>query len=70
MDFQTFHKYNRLVRRGMVKPLTCPVCDEKYILRVSEDDDPVLQCLACNSLTQPGLNMWDKVRAVVKEHFG
>lgn len=70
MDFQTFHKYNRLVRRGLVKPLTCPVCETEYVLRVSEHDDPVLQCFPCDSLTQPGLNLWNNVQAVVKEHLG
>lgn len=70
MDFQTFHQYNKLVRRGYVKPLACPICETEYVLRVSVDDDPVLQCFSCNTLTQPGIRLWDQVRAVVKEHFG
>jgi hypothetical protein len=69
MDFQTFHLYNRLVRRGMVKALTCPVCDSEYVLRRSENDDPVLQCFTCQTLTQPGLKIWSRVDAVVREHF-
>lgn len=69
MDFQTFHLYNRLVRRGLVKPLVCRHCDDPYVLRESEQGDPVLQCFACDALVQPGLTTWNNVRAVVKEHF-
>lgn len=67
MDIRYFHKYNKLVRRGLTKPLTHR-CGEEYTLRATEDGDPVLQCLNCQSLIQPGLNIYDQIRAVVKEH--
>lgn len=69
MDFQTFHLFNRLVRRGLVKPLVCRVCEDPLVLRQAETGEPALQCFACNSIVQPGLNTWLDVRAVVKEHF-
>lgn len=69
MDIRNFHRYNRLVNRGMVKPLTCPHCEHTYTLRATEDGEPVLQCNWCNSLVQPGLSMYTRVVAVVKEHF-
>lgn len=70
MDIHYFHMYNRLVRRGFVKPLTCSYCEQPYTLRATHDAEPVLQCFTCNSLVQPGLNMYNDVKAVVKEHFG
>jgi uncharacterized protein (DUF983 family) len=69
MEIQTFHRYNRLVRRGFAKPLVCSHCFEEYTLRTTEDGDPVLQCAFCNIMVQPGLNIYNTVRAVVKEHY-
>lgn len=69
MDFRTFHLYNRLVRRGLVKPLICPVCEMDYVVRTDADDEPVLQCFGCQSTTKPGLKLYSQVEAVVKEHF-
>lgn len=68
-EIQTFHKYNTLVRRKLVKPLMCPDCQEPYTLRCTEDGDPVLQCFYCYSLVQPGLRLYNDVRAIVREHF-
>lgn len=69
MDFQVFHKYNRLVRRGACKPLTCRHCGNELTLRVGTDDEPELMCFFCNVLTKPGLKMYSDIRSVVKEHF-
>jgi NAD-dependent SIR2 family protein deacetylase len=68
MDIKTFHRYNRLVEQGLVKPLRCPSCDTVYVTRISEDADPLLQCFGCGSLIQPGLRLYSDVLAVVKEH--
>lgn len=68
MDIQYFHNYNRLVRRGLVKPLTCSAGHE-VTLRATLDAEPVLECYTCGSRTQPGLAMYQRVQAVVKEHF-
>lgn len=69
MDFQTFHRYNRLVRRGLVKPLKCPHCDYDYVLRLTDDDEPGLECFMCLSIVKPGKRVYDDIRAVVKEFF-
>lgn len=68
MEISYFHRYNRLVRRQLVKPLTCAQGHE-YVLRATEDAEPVLYCAWCNSLTQPGLAEYNRIKAVVKEHF-
>jgi uncharacterized Zn finger protein len=49
--------------------LACPSCSNEYVLRRTEDDDPVLQCVYCNMLVQPGWKMYNKVQAVVKEFY-
>lgn len=69
MEFQTFHRYNKLAKQGLVKPLACYTCRTTYILRVTEDDEPVLQCLLCDALIQPGLRLYQEICAVVKEHY-
>lgn len=69
MEFQVFHRYNRLVRRGLAKPLT-HACGQVYVTGFGVDDEPVLKCLYCDSVTVPGQRLYDDIRAVVKEHFG
>jgi len=68
-EWETFHLYNRLVRRGLTKPLTHS-CGEEFTLTLGEDDRPALKCFMCGTTTYPGLNMYSDIRAVVKEHFG
>jgi len=69
MDFQVFHKYNRLVRRGMVKPLACQHCGTEYVLTIGDEDKPALRCFGCSVVVYPGLRMYEDIVAVVKEHF-
>lgn len=67
--FNLFHRYNKLVRRGMTKPLQCKHCGEGLYTSLGEDDVLVLICYGCDSETLPGIGQIDGVRAVVKEHF-
>lgn len=69
MDFQTYHKYNRLVRRGLAKPLCCQHCDGEFTLGFGDRDEPVLKCYFCNVTVYPGKNMYDNIRAQVEEFF-
>lgn len=69
IDFQTFHKYNRLVRRGLTKPLTHS-CGTEFVLTIGDEDQPALKCFTCGTTTYPGLRMFGDIQAVVKEHFG
>lgn len=74
MEFQTFHNYNRLVRRGLVKPLTHS-CGTEFVLIIRDDHSPnpnpqpALKCFACGTLTLPGTKMYSDILAVVQEHF-
>lgn len=69
MDFQTLHKYNRLVRRGVTKPLLHS-CGNEFALTLGDEDKPALKCFMCGTTTYPGLNWYSDILAVVKEHFG
>lgn len=68
-DFQTFHLYNRLVRRGFTKPLTHS-CGNEFVLTIGDEEKPVLRCFNCGTMTFPGLGMFADIKAVVTEHFG
>lgn len=71
--FALFHAYSKLVRRGLVRPLLCP-CGGTYITGLKpntmiDEDELVLNCYDCNSMTVPGEATIDNVRAVVAEHY-
>jgi ribosomal protein L37AE/L43A len=68
-DFDYFHKYRRLARRGLVKPLTCPKCGTEYITRLGPQDLLLLNCTTCDVDVKPGAHTMNNVRAVVGEHF-
>jgi hypothetical protein len=67
MDFQIYHEYNKLARRGLVKPLACQGCDEELVL-MQQDGEPVFKCYICDDVITPGIGTYDQVRFVV-EHF-
>jgi len=67
--FKMFHRYNKLVRRGLVQPLKCRTCATPFVTGINGDDELVLRCLACDTTTVPGITTIGNVRAVVKEHF-
>lgn len=69
MEISDFHKYNRLVRRGLTDALVCPQCSTEYVLRATEDGEPVLECFVCPSRVQPGLKIYDRIKAVNKEFY-
>lgn len=70
MDFQTFHDYARLARRGLVEPLACPQCGFEYVTRFGLNDEPVLQCFGCNTLVKPGLALYNRLQEENKKHYG
>jgi hypothetical protein len=67
--FKTFHRYNKLVRRQMVRPLVCEVCNVELATGFGKDDELVLKCFGCDTDIVPGLATISRVDAVVKEHF-
>lgn len=68
MEWSIFHEYRHLSAQGKVKPLTCPDCDNDLITVLSDNDEPALWCFFCDTLIRPGLDVYDQIRAVVREH--
>lgn len=74
MEYGVFHKYMRLARRGLTRPLTHS-CGNPYVLVIGPDvypdnePPPALRCAFCNTLTLPGTQMYSDILAVVKEHY-
>lgn len=68
-EFELFHKYNKLVRRNLVKPLTCKSCGFELVTGNDAEGEFLLRCFTCASHTYPGANTVGNVRAVVTEHF-
>lgn len=72
--FPLFHAYGKLVRRGLVKQLTC-TCGDPLVTSIDknrpmiEEDVLILECYGCGTLVRPGLETIQNVRAVVTEHF-
>lgn len=69
MEFQVFHKYNRLVRRGLAEPLLCPNDDNRLVVAIGEDDEPMLHCYFCDTNIKPGLRLYERIRAIVSEYY-
>lgn len=66
------HTYNNLVDDDKARPIVCPD-DQQLLIPVidtvrDDNDDPVLWCPACNARHRPGIDVWDQIEAVVKEH--
>ncbi|AXG66137.1 hypothetical protein SEA_ANNADREAMY_13 [Streptomyces phage Annadreamy] len=68
MEWSIFHEYRHLADSGKVKHLQCPDCTGHLITRLGTEDEPVLWCPSCDTRIQPGLDLYDQIRAVVKEH--
>lgn len=68
-NFDLFHKYNRLVRRSLVKPVSCTTCNGTLTTSLGKDDELVLVCYSCDYELVPGTALIDEIRAIVKEHF-
>jgi len=67
-DFRLYHRYRRLVRRGIVKPLTHD-CGGEYYTSLDHDDRLVLKCPIDDATVYPGLQLEEKVRTAVERYF-
>lgn len=68
MEWSYFHSYRKLAENGKVKFLQCPDCSATLVTMGDEDNNPVLWCSHCDSTIRPGLDLYDQIRAVVREH--
>lgn len=67
-EWQIFHAYRRLSDAGKVKPLVCPDDDTILITQLGPDDKLVLWCMLEDRYITPGIDLRDRVLAVVREH--
>lgn len=71
MDFQVFHKYRALVRRGQAPPIKCLLCHANVMFSIDSEGDPVLECYYCGARTRVGLNTYHKIEeAVYRSEMG
>jgi len=68
MEWKYFHRYNDLAHEGRVKFLSCPDCSTNLVSQMDNNADPVLWCCVCDVIIRPGLDLYDQIRAVVREH--
>ena len=71
-NWQIFHTYQDIVKKGDAKPLLCQDCKLELIMQIGPngvDEGPVLWCPGCDSVTTPGLSLIQRINAIVKEHY-
>jgi hypothetical protein len=68
MEWKYFHAYRNLAEDGKVKFLQCPDCSSTLVTQPGPNEEPQLWCYTCDSAIKPGLDVYDQIRAVVKEH--
>lgn len=68
-NWELFHRYRHLVEDGKALPLLCPDDETPLVTRIGHDDEPVLWCYDCLATIKPGLDLVQRVRAVVTEHY-
>lgn len=71
-NWQIFHSYQDIVKKGDARPFLCPDCEIELIMKIGKDGvdaGPVLWCPSCDTITTPGLDLIQRVTAIVKEHY-
>lgn len=61
------HDYRRLVRSNLADDLRCPDDNAIYIVKIDQDDSPVLHCFLCSSTVTPGLSLWKQMESAVED---
>lgn len=69
MDIRWFHQYNRLARRGFVDPLSCGHCGHDLVLRLTDEDEPGLECYHCLTEFVIRESLYERIRAIIKEFY-
>lgn len=61
------HAYRKAVAMGEAPAIKCPDCQGELVPVVGRDTLPALRCLACRTTWEPGLAIWDQIRANISE---
>lgn len=67
LEFDIFHKYNKLVARSLANPLTCH-CGFDQALVMSKEQ-PALKCFMCGTLTHPNIEEYTAILEKVRKYF-
>lgn len=65
--WRLFHSYYRLVEEGVLEPLKCALCDNKFVTRIGVHDELRLWCAQCDIKVKPGFDIINTVKARVSE---
>ena len=65
MHFNLFHRYQAQAAKGLVPKLTCSTDGFEYVVRVGQDDEPLLHCYSCGSTLKPGIKMYESLQEVL-----
>lgn len=70
-NWTVWHRFNQIVKDNKVGPILCPDCSTPMVTRVkgTVDDEPHLWCYGCDTFLKPGLDLRDRVKAIVSEHY-
>jgi hypothetical protein len=69
-DFQVYHNYRVIVRRGWAEPYLHNNCGYELIPRLSKEGSLLFKCMTCDVTIIPGLEQKKIFRDKVKEIFG
>lgn len=61
------HAYRKAVANGDAPEIKCPDCNSGLVPVLGTDGDPELKCLACRTVFNIGLDVWDQIRANIRE---
>lgn len=68
-DFQVYHNYRVLVKRGWAEPYVHNNCGETPVPKISKEDKLIFKCFGCGVTIIPGLAQIAKFRQALKEHY-
>lgn len=73
LSMKEIHFYNKLVEKGLAKPLECSFNAERvgnHIImpELDKDDDLFFICLTCNSKFKPGINTAEVIKSNIKKY--
>lgn len=68
-DFQVYHNYRVLVKRGWAEPYIHNNCGETPVPKIGLADNLYFKCFTCNVSIIPGKAQIDKFRQALKEFY-
>jgi hypothetical protein len=68
--WKILNQHRSLVNEGKALPVPCPDCKNPVVFMIDKDDDPMMWCPWGDDITlRPGLQFWDDMQSIIKEHY-